>query len=880
MRRIQNMWKSYARATRVFNTTWRAETLEARTFFTAVLAPADPIIYGDSVSGTMSPQPGHTLYVAGFNSQGTRISEWANASAITPNIANDLVLNVTPSTTDYVATNAGAGGTIGTNLLTNGLTQTQVLAAPSANQAALGDGTASDPSNNANSISELAHNTYFFDYNLGTAGGAVANAGGYDLSEIDLITGHHDVRSSIFSIDVLVEPVGSSQFLSLSGGKGFSLTRVPKAAGGTTTFDNGSVQMAIVNDTPGQPFTQHIQAVRLLVLDASSFFREFVVTGTPSAPVGSAPSVPGGVAASFSAGSATVSWNAASGAAGYTITRATGSGGQFAPIGSVVGSTSFVDASVQPGSTYYYKVSASGNGDSSASAASTALVPPNFGATAYLFHSQLWQGSPNITENLPKISYSGYDFSSEFPVAPAFDANAFSAFIQGNVTTDLAGQYTFVAPTDDDGYLYVNGQLVSSDPGLNVNGRSPAATFPITLAADTAYDFVFLENNRVGQWSFSMNWHEPTAGGTAGPSTLVPATQFTSNVDPPPTPAQPTVQAQSDNSVQVNWSTTGDASSFAYIVQRAPAGSNGNAAGSFVTVGQVFSGPTTAGAAGAPAWGASSFTDVSTVVGTAYVYRVGAILIGKSLPDGFSNASNSVAPGTVLSPTISGRLPTQIVAGQKAGIAQTLTVTNSGHVTIPGMFTGKLFLSTTPNIDSNSIQISSTSKTVKLKPRGRLSFRFNVSTIPSSVAGGTYYLISRVVDPGGNAAEAASTTVMSIQQPRIDLAGTFTNAPVPGQNGQTKLTFTVTNFGNIPAVGSLAFNVDRSPDGLLADAIVLTTSSTPVNLKPGKPHKFTVLVTLPSGTYFVLIHLDPLDVFNDANPGDNTITSPNAITVT
>jgi len=61
---------------------------------------------------------------------------------------------------------------------------------------------------------------------------------------------------------------------------------------------------------------------------------------------------------------------------------------------------------------------------------------------------------------------------------------------------------------------------------------------------------------------------------------------------------------------------------------------------------------------------------------------------------------------------------------------------------------------------------------------------------------------------------------------------------------------------------------------------VLTTSSTPVNLKPGKPHKFTVLVTLPSGTYFVLIHLDPLDVFNDANPGDNTITSPNAITVT
>jgi len=84
---------------------------------------------------------------------------------------------------------------------------------------------------------------------------------------------------------------------------------------------------------------------------------------------------------------------------------------------------------------------------------------------------------------------------------------------------------------------------------------------------------------------------------------VIPATQFTPDVDPPPTPAQPTAQLQADNTIKINWTNAGDTSSYAYLIQRAKADASGNPGGSFTTIAQVFSGPTKPGEAGASAWG-------------------------------------------------------------------------------------------------------------------------------------------------------------------------------------------------------------------------------------------------------------------------------------
>jgi hypothetical protein len=159
-----------------------SDTLESRLLLAAVMAPPDTVVYSNTVSGPLAPRTGHTFYVAGFNSQNSTLSQYANSSAITPNTVNDLVMNVSPFATNYVACCNGAGGSLGANLLTNGITQSQTAPAPTAGQPAVGDGGASDDSNNLNVIADSsAHTSYFFSYNLGTAGGATPAANGYDL---------------------------------------------------------------------------------------------------------------------------------------------------------------------------------------------------------------------------------------------------------------------------------------------------------------------------------------------------------------------------------------------------------------------------------------------------------------------------------------------------------------------------------------------------------------------------------------------------------------------------------------------------------------------------------------------------------------------------
>jgi len=627
---------------------YESELLEQRRLLTAVIASPDPVVYDGNVSDPLAPEPGHSFYVSGNNAQGNSLSQWANASAITPNTTNDLVMNVSAMSTNYVACCEAAGGTLGANLLTNGITQTQTAPAPNASMPAIGDGGASDPSNNANVVSSSAGPLPFFTYELGSAGGATPSANGYTLSEIDVISGHQDGNGQIFAVDVLVEPVGSSQFLSLSGGQGFSLTSVPNGQGGTIGIGKGSTQMAIVNSTAGQPLAQNIQAVKLLVEDSTTFFREFVVTGTPTATLPTAPSAPSAVTANTASAGSTVLWAGSTNAIGYTVLRSGTVNGTYLPVGSVVGPTSFIDATAQPNSTYYYEVTASGNGDSAPSNPSSAATTANFGATAYLFQSELWQGTPGIVENFPQINYFGGQQASSFPVAQGFNANNFSAFVDGKITTDLAGSYTFVVHADDDGYLYVNGQLVSGSVHAQAN---PYITLPISLAADTAYNFVFLEDQLGGSWGFNMSWQEPTANGAAGPLTVVPATHLIPNADPPPVPQQVNATVLSSNAIQISWNPANDATSYGYVIERAWSDPSGNPTSSFSVVGQVFSGPTTAGAPGAPAWGATSFVDTNAAANTLYVYKVGAITPGQSAPTNLSLSTRAVAlpPGATAS---------------------------------------------------------------------------------------------------------------------------------------------------------------------------------------------------------------------------------------
>src|SRR5205085_11229931 len=113
-----------------------------------------------------------------------------------------------------------------------------------------------------------------------TLGGASADPKGYDITEIDSITGHQDYRTQQ-NIDVQVEFVGTTNFVSLSNGAGFHFTTEPDG----TDLAKGSAQMAIVNDTGAgtTPIVTAVKAVRFINLQGDpAFFREFVVTGKVS----------------------------------------------------------------------------------------------------------------------------------------------------------------------------------------------------------------------------------------------------------------------------------------------------------------------------------------------------------------------------------------------------------------------------------------------------------------------------------------------------------------------------------------------------------------------------------------------------------------------
>jgi len=83
---------------------------------------------------------------------------------------------------------------------------------------------------------------------------------------------------------------------------------------------------------------------------------------------------PGGVTATPGNGNVALQWNAFPGATSYTVKRASASGGPYAPVATITG-TSFTDSKLANGTTYYYVVSMNSGGVESPDSAPVSAVP-------------------------------------------------------------------------------------------------------------------------------------------------------------------------------------------------------------------------------------------------------------------------------------------------------------------------------------------------------------------------------------------------------------------------------------------------------------------------------------------------------------------------
>lgn len=131
------------------------------------------------------------------------------------------------------------------------------------------------------------------------------------------------------------------------------------------------------------PAGASIDGILLQEIDGSArptmYFDDVGLTGTAAPPPPPAlPPAPTNLAATVSSGAVSLSWSAVSGATGYLVSRATASAGPFSALTpSAQAETTYRDAAVVLGATYWYRVATvNAAGTGSASAAVSAAVPP------------------------------------------------------------------------------------------------------------------------------------------------------------------------------------------------------------------------------------------------------------------------------------------------------------------------------------------------------------------------------------------------------------------------------------------------------------------------------------------------------------------------
>ena len=185
-----------------------------------------------------------------------------------PNIdtTGDLLLGLQPVDTDYSPT--FEGGPISN--LTNGTTQNIVNGVPDGNT---NDGSA--PTNAVFDRDPIWHATYQLD--------TTKNPQGYNITEIDSITGHQDYRTNQ-TIDIQVLPVGADP---TTGWVDLATTQEDTGVTGRgvnnfsyrPNLGNGSGYLAI---SANGGLANHIQAVKFIALDPGAVFRELIVRGAPA----------------------------------------------------------------------------------------------------------------------------------------------------------------------------------------------------------------------------------------------------------------------------------------------------------------------------------------------------------------------------------------------------------------------------------------------------------------------------------------------------------------------------------------------------------------------------------------------------------------------
>lgn len=208
-----------------------------------------------------------------------------------------------------------------------------------------------------------------------------------------------------------------------------------------------------------------------------------------------------------------------------------------------------------------------------------------------------------------------------------------------------------------------------------------------------------------------------------------------------------------------------------------------------------------------------------------------------------------------------------------------LRIINTGAGLYQGPTTIDLYASSDSSYSSDDIYITT-------QDQARLTLRAGASKVirikydyPTGLSSGDYYVIASVNAVGTDtaAAQAATNLPITLSPATVDLAASFPQSSVavtPGSNATA--TVTISNEGNVTAVGTLSLNLYASNDQTLdsSDQLLTTLPSVKIRLKPGKSITLHVRFGAPSdrpaGNYDLIASITSATQIADSNSSNDT----------
>jgi cyclophilin family peptidyl-prolyl cis-trans isomerase len=387
-------------------------------------------------------------------------------------------------------------------------------------------------------------------------------------------------------------------------------------------------------------------------------------------------------------------------------------------------------------------------------------------------------------------------------------------------TSDTTLDYTITADTAGSSDFSVTGT------SLTIPAGSTTASIPVTLVGDTtgaAETFTITLSNLSANAIFANAAATESATGTINPAVVVgPATTTTT-------------LTSSAAVVAVNGGVT-------LTATVATIGAGGTPTGTitFQNGGVAIGTATLADGAATmvvtlPTPGDASFT---------------AVYSGDS--SNLTSTSNTLTVNAATVPPVISKstLPTTAVAGQPVKGTTVVSLTNDTVAAEKGKVTVNLYASTDGSIDSSAVLVATVTKSVNIKIGKSISVPLTVRSFPSTLASGSYTLLSQTINTAGQISNAATGPALQLAAPVVTLSESFTKLVLPasvvaGSKTSAAAVLKITNSGNVASSGATIISLYASTDGTVANGTLIKTVTRKLTIQPGK----SVNVSVPLGKY-------------------------------